>query len=731
MIVEIRDQILSSNSPAVVGQLTENHFGAIAVNNFGFNYFVEHVDQLGLTNIRFPGGEVSEAGYVVDGRIRLGSDQVNFDAMQGDRAHFAFDLTHPELISPVALEYDELNHLLRDDVATFSQALDLAVSRGVNLSLVVPVDRYYLGADFADPSVRQAATDLARADVAIFLERLKSGNFNSGVLPEVISFDIGNEAYANPIEYAVIAEAMISEFTAQLQGSEIAYELNFQMGRGSFEFNNLLSEGYFDKFFDAAIEPIPGLEGLDYLFSDSLSFAERQVAIDRMLAGILGDTVQHIDGLRHHALGVNSDTLANIDRPINHRDAIVDFWASSLHAYGIDQDGFNYYVSAWTTSTNDAGGQPYALSGAPNTLELFAYFMEMGVDSAAAWGITSEFRYREDMSSTTVTDRLSDFLSPQAAILQLLTDNVIESDFLGAEGQFSNGQMRYYYETDDGFTVFLTVGGLGGETLQMSFDLGILSDVETVTVTNLDVADGTYSGASRLTEAQLDVESGRVLIEFDQSHEVAMLTINKADSARFQALEQIEQIFGHPFASPLELNFVTSNGVSTSLLGGLGTDIIIGSADNEILHGGGGHSSLMDSERHAESAMELGRGHGDFMFGGAGDDTLKGFAGNDLLDGGEGDDTLIGGSGFDAFVFNQGHDMVQDFDYRVDTLWIANSLVGETPIEDFFRENVRFSGGNATIVFSDSDSLTLNGIDSLQHLAGALELYDQSDFFNF
>lgn len=731
MSIQINDDIFSSNSPDIVGELKRDHFGAIGVNNFGFNYFQEHIDTLGLTDIRFPGGQVSEAGYVIDGRIRLGTDEVNLASLQGDRSNFAFDLTHPELISPVALEYDELNHLLRDDVATFSQALDLAVSRGVNLGVIIPVERYFQGADFTDESVRQLAMNIARDDITVFLERLKAGHFNNGVLPEVIMFDIGNEAYSNPIEYALIAKAMMSEITVQLQDSGIDYEINFQMGRGSFEFNNLKDAGYFDAFFDGSGDPIPELDGLDDLLSETLSYSERQVAIDRIMASILDDSAQYIDAVRHHALSVNSNILGHAESALNQRGAIVDFWAEHLAQYGIGRDDFKYYVSAWTTSTNDAGGLPYELAGAANTLELFAYFMKAGVDSAAAWGITSEFRFRDTMSSTTVTDRLSDFLSPQAAILQLLTENVIESDFLGAVGDFAGSQMRYYYETDDAFTVFVTVGSLADEAIQFDFDLGVLNDVESVTITNLDIANGSASGESRLTEAVQAVEDGRVVIDFDQSHEVVMLTINKNDSARFLALETIEQIIGYTLENPLAINLIIGEPMMTTLVGNLGSDIILGSDLDETLTGGGGYVNLMQGADSAAQATELGYGHGDFIFAGDGNDSLRGFAGNDLLDGGFGNDELWGGSGFDTFVFHAGHDVIHDFDDRVDSILIADSLLQERSLESWVAENTHFEDGDATVFFSADHSLTLRGVDEIDDFLGSMTVYEHADHFVF
>ena len=731
MPIKIKDEVFLSNTTETIGQLSSAHFGAIGINNFGFNQFIEHTDQLGLTDIRFPGGAVAEEGYVVDGRVRLGTGEVDLSALLEDRTNIAFDLTHPELISPVALEYDEQNHLLRDDVATFSEALQLAVTRSVDLTLIIPVERYFSGVDLSDPEMRSLATDTARQDISIFLERLKSDAYNDGVLPDTIKFDIGNEPYANPIEYAIIAEAIISEIPRQLATTDIGYEINYQMGRGSYEFNNLLQEGYFEPYFSDAASVMPELENLSYLVTDSLTYAERQVAIDQMMIAILGDAIQDISGIRHHVLAFNSDKYADPESALNQRDLIVDYWLGAFEDNSITASEIDYYISAWTTNTSDAGGLPYELAGAANTLELFAYFMEMGVNSAAAWGVTSQFRYKDDMPATTVTDRLSDFVSPQAAILQLLSENVMGADFLGAEGSLATGEMRYYYETDAAFTVFVTVGDLPDHDSQYQLDLGVLGDVTSVSVVNLDIADGTSSGETRLVHTDQSVQNGQVLIEFDQDHEVAMLNINKTDSPLFMALELIENITGEPLENPLSVHKVQASPGDLTVEGNHGTDFVFGSDADELLTGGGGRASLLEGGLSASEGAELGRAHGDFIFAGGGNDQLFGFAGNDLLDGGYGDDDLWGGTGFDTFVFNSGHDIIYDFDHRLDDLKIADDLIGGTPLDQWILQNLHLEGDTAVLRFNADNSLTIHGIDHVDDVIGTAGLYDETDHFVF
>ena len=148
--------IITNANMTAVGDLSSDFFGAIGVNSYGWDHFEDHVENLGLTDIRWPGGTVSESGYVVDGRIRLNAGDISLETLSGDRSNFVFDLTHPELISELALEYDELNHLGRDDVGTFSQALNLAVKNEASFSLIIPVQRYFEGVDFSDGIAREA-----------------------------------------------------------------------------------------------------------------------------------------------------------------------------------------------------------------------------------------------------------------------------------------------------------------------------------------------------------------------------------------------------------------------------------------------------------------------------------------------------------------------------------------------------------------------------------------------
>lgn len=723
------DTVVLTTVAEHVGTISSDHFGAIVVNSFGYHYFEDHTDNLGLTDIRFPGGTVSESGFVVDGRIRLDAGEISPSTLTQDRSSFAFDLTHPELISPIALEYDDVTFLNRDDIGTFSQALDLANTRGVSLGLIIPVQRYFENVDFSDIEVRQHSIDLAVSDIQIFLERLKNGEYNNGEYPQKITFEIGNEPYQNPIEYAVIAKAMIDEIDRLLADSDISYDIAIQMGRGGFEFNNLVDSGYFEKFFQDPSDLIPGLEHLSFRPGDALPYAVRQIAIDEMMTGILGDSLTHVDSIRHHVLSFKSDLHDRSDAPLYERTEIVDFWYEQFQKFGRSRDDVDYYVSAWTTASVGPTSIPYSMSAAASTLELFSYFMEAGVDRAAVWGVVGAFKYSDDILDTVVTDRLSPFLSPQASVLQLMAENIIDSQYLGVSGTSDQGYVSYTYEDASSYTLFFVAGQLKGGDLQVTVNLGLFGSLESVSVTNLDVKNGAPGGAARIHVADQQVEDGKLKINFDQDFEIAMIKLQKTDSDEFQIVQSIESFLDRSINLSADSQILIGGESQDQLLGGEGTDILVGGGGDDVLDAGPGRAGMFHNGMLAANFYELGAGGGSFLFGGGGNDLLWGGAGNDLLAGGDGDDQLWGGGGFDTFVFTKGNDVIHDFERGVDSILIDEELLAGLPIELWLRANASLQEDSLMLDFGQHGSLTILGHTDIEYLISDIRIEEFDSLF--
>jgi Ca2+-binding RTX toxin-like protein len=75
----------------------------------------------------------------------------------------------------------------------------------------------------------------------------------------------------------------------------------------------------------------------------------------------------------------------------------------------------------------------------------------------------------------------------------------------------------------------------------------------------------------------------------------------------------------------------------------------------------------------------------DKIYGSASRDKLNGYRGDDFIVGNEGNDTLKGGPGRDGFYFEayDGRDVIKDFKWRYDTIWLDQSLA--TTINEIYN----------------------------------------------
>jgi Ca2+-binding RTX toxin-like protein len=119
-----------------------------------------------------------------------------------------------------------------------------------------------------------------------------------------------------------------------------------------------------------------------------------------------------------------------------------------------------------------------------------------------------------------------------------------------------------------------------------------------------------------------------------------------------------------------------------TLLGGTGDDLLDGGADDDLLLGGDGDDSVL---------------------GGSGQDTLDGGAGNDSLNGGSGIDRLSGGAGNDVLGIDNSDDLALERSYGADGGGYDTLRVGEG------------FGGQTTFVFGDDLAASGEGTSSTRH----------------
>ena len=162
------------------------------------------------------------------------------------------------------------------------------------------------------------------------------------------------------------------------------------------------------------------------------------------------------------------------------------------------------------------------------------------------------------------------------------------------------------------------------------------------------------------------------------------------------------------------------------VIGFAGADELHGLGGADDLHGGDGGDRLAGGDGadilHGEGGRDVLRGgaEGDTLAGGGGVDVLFGGDGADRLNGGPGGDVLIGGADADIFSYGGGSDVVMDFELGLDTLVLADGVIGggrRLADHDDFRSLVHetsveaLGGPGLTLDFGAGDHLTLLGVD--------------------
>lgn len=167
---------------------------------------------------------------------------------------------------------------------------------------------------------------------------------------------------------------------------------------------------------------------------------------------------------------------------------------------------------------------------------------------------------------------------------------------------------------------------------------------------------------------------------------------------------------------------------SATLEKGISEVDLLGVADLDIA-GQRGRNTLTGNA--GDNELSGGRG-GDRLYGGEGHDTLHGDAqndrlygggGNDILAGGRGNDRLTGDAGRDTFIFEGGRDRILDFESGVDRIDLDADALGlrRADLADVL-DDASVRGGNLTLDFGKSGSLTLMDVDSADALGGDIGL---------
>jgi len=191
---------------------------------------------------------------------------------------------------------------------------------------------------------------------------------------------------------------------------------------------------------------------------------------------------------------------------------------------------------------------------------------------------------------------------------------------------------------------------VGGSNVKVDFDAARAVNVSTYTI---DLADG----ASHVVIIQDDgvVGNGVSQAVIDGvvtffSVPLTTFTINGGDNADSISIASLDSSFSGGIVingnSGNDSFDVSAVSLQTSLIGGLGDDLLIGGAAADFLNGGAGDDTGLGNSGNDTISGGSGR---DSLDGGDGDDTVSGQGGSgDVLTGGSGNDRVNGGAGIDT-----------------------------------------------------------------------------------
>jgi Ca2+-binding RTX toxin-like protein len=143
-------------------------------------------------------------------------------------------------------------------------------------------------------------------------------------------------------------------------------------------------------------------------------------------------------------------------------------------------------------------------------------------------------------------------------------------------------------------------------------------------------------------------------------------------------LQSMNQLYGPERDKPIA-DVLHGTASANQLLGGPGNDVLYGRLGDDRLFGGRDN---------------------DIIYGGRGNDLISGDLGDDELYGDLGDDLMIGGPGRDTFHVGFGHDIIADFEMKVDRIVAAGDY-------EMLRD------GGDTLLIGDGWSVRVQDVDLL------------------
>ncbi len=545
--------------------ITSDYFGGIYIGYRNFDRYSAADTEIGLTNLRWPGGAASE--------------KVSWYGLEFD------NLTDPSSNKP-----------------GLSEMAAYTIANDAPLNVIIPTGEY------------KNDLDRAKTDFEALLSRIASGEL--GEMPRELTFEIGNEYYAmqefrdDPGAYGevvnVYAETM-AEFLAENPDAFAGIDVNFtaQIGKNLSDNSAILAEMsgsalsvidtlVFHRFawsLDDAVNHVDRVEdALDewvdagltpeyevYLSGWNVGSWTREEARSRFIdevADTFGETVQEAD--------INLDTR---------NDAVFEhFWQTGelTSSTGVVVD------TKWGVANRD-----YGLAQAAAMLEILTGHAEVGVDSASIYGVDTP--YAAHLS-------FGDEVFVGGAMLRMMSEalpgtTVMDTGITNAR----DGELNLHAFEGEGKVVLYVSAdafdeGISSLDAQLDLsDFGVsFSSVTARSLTStldanwkekygiVDRADIDESPEARLyergviTEKEVGVDGDTLTLSFGQGYEVIEITLHTTTTVTgSDGADMLSGTAGDDFIFGLDGDDVIDarDGGADVLTGGAGSDVFVFGVD--------------------------------------------------------------------------------------------------------------------------------------------------------
>ena len=688
-IIEIGDQT-DENSGTTV---TEEMFGLNAlftVNEPDETLINARYQELGATNLRYPGGSVTEWYF----------DISDIDGGSHDRTTGSFQ-GNTQTLTP------------------FTRFIELAGDVDTSVTLVVPTINGFTqsaGEALIDGAYGQRVIDAGHLEnVSEFVRAAVETAQANGV--RIDALEIGNEFWGSgqmtAAEYGGLAAAMsqvISDTFADLgiptsEQPDIVVQTTSSAGVFSPSRDTTLHVDEATGFVYAPHQ----LGNLDAAFIDGLTgvtvdsqgtsrpqvreiiaaFGRESIPVQDATGQItdlkLKDAANAIDGVVEHYYLDGGFDAVNTEEQFGFSQ--MDLWNIALEARDGALADLDYYITEWNTRkngdidvANNRGLQQVSMG-----VEIFYEMVTHDVTAAHFWPVI--FNYS---NSGTLVFQSAESLTLAGEGFALMSESLVgltpDMDFRVAGEVAIHG-----FGDNDRLVYFLSERSGSENRMELDLSAALTLDADYYRVSWTELWDG---GAGGIDEMALPVmsttevtglmtaEDFEAFLVTMQAWSVLRLDIEGVDAADADGLPADGSAPHARLVDGSDADDRMRGGLGDDTIRGLsgddnmngyeGNDVVFGEAGNDFVKGGWGNDTLRGGDSNDTLTGEWGA---DVIFGDAGNDVLQGGDGADTLGGGDGNDTLHGGSGADTFIASSdpvSTDVIADFVSGEDLLDVSS-----------------------------------------------------------